>query len=194
MQQSTEQTAQSQAQENAGFIRHEFTRAGKTYIYDFEQITFIQAQLATEVMQYKRQTVERPAKSLRDMLLSGGGDYLTRVVAYVLTELDANGMPVPFNAKTTYDRALTFVQSLPVSAEQRIEECVTDFFSRRGKDSLVSTVLLREQEIDVQSLIESMLRLQAEHGLTPGGASSQSSAPSNDSTIPSNSSEDSETE
>jgi hypothetical protein len=190
----SESLAVNPAEQHAGFLRHEFKHDGHTYVYDFERITFVQAQLATEVMQFKRQTVERPAKSLRDMLLSGGGDYLTRVVAYILTEINASGNEVAFNIRSTYDRALAFVQSLPVSMETKIEECVTDFFSRRGKESLVSTVLLREQELDVQSLVETMLRAQAESGLTPAAASSMSSAHSSDSMSLMNSSGDSETE
>ncbi len=194
MEPATQLPASNPAEEHAGFLRHEFRHAGHLYIYDFERISFVQAQLATEVMQFKRQTVERPAKSLRDMLLSGGGDYLVRVVAYILTEIDGAGNEVAFNVRSTYDRALTFVQGLPVVEEKRIEECVTDFFSRRGKESLVSTVLLREQELDVQSLVETMLRAQAENGLSPATASSMSSVNSSDSTSLTSSSADSETE
>lgn len=187
-------TESSIAENHAGYLRHEFKHNGLVFVYDFERITFVQAQLATEVMQFKRQTVERPAKSLRDMLLSGGGDYLTRVFAYLLTEIDSSGDDVAFNARTTYDRALAFVQSLPVSLEAKIEECITDFFTRRGKESLVSTVLLREQELDVQSLVETMLRAQAENGLSPAAASSMSNASSSDSMNLMNSTVDSETE
>lgn len=180
--------AVADAPDNAGFITHEFAHGASRYVYSFELITLEQGQLASEVVYFKKQQIDRPAKSVNDMLLSGAGEYLIRAFAYLLTEVDATGGYKPFDRVRGYDAALRFARALPMSENHLVQECIEDFFTRTGRQQIVSDVLLREPGIDVNALLESALRA----AMTNGSATSNVSASSAHSTDPSNSTDGSE--
>ena len=138
---------------DTGFIEHRWTRDGKTYIYRFDLITLKRGNLATEVMFFKRQQLQKPSKSINDMLLSGGGEYLNRCLAYLLTELDERGQAVKFDERLTYDRTLAFINDMSMKEAEKAEECINDFFGRRNLSQLASEISSRVNQLDALKMI-----------------------------------------
>jgi hypothetical protein len=144
--------------EDAGYIEHKWARGTRTYVYRFDLISLKRGNLATEVMFFKKQQIDKPPKSVNEMLLSGGGDYANRCFAYLITELDYNGEPVKFDERLTYDRALAFVNDMSMTEYDKVEACINDFFGRKNMSQLA-------QEISSRESTTSMLRMIAESGL-----------------------------
>ncbi len=178
-------------QVTAPMERKLFSYNGRDYIYDFNIITFEQAQLATEVMQFKKQTLDKPPKSLTELIRSGSAEYLARVFAYIIVRVEPDGSLEKFNRVRGYDAALAFVQGLPVSMWQTVEECITDFFGRMGKESLASTVLSHESDLDVSAIVSSMLAGAFANAKKSDDDSSNDNSATDDSTSPASSTVDS---
>jgi hypothetical protein len=174
-------------QPTAQLDRQLFTNGGIVYCYDFDLITFEQAQMANEVMQFKKQSIDKPPKSIRDLVISGSAEYMARTFAFLVTRLDANGQPEQFVRVRTYDAALAFVQALPVSMWQKVEECIVDFFGRTGKAQLASSVLSHESELDVSAIVSSILQGAVANAAKNDDDSSNDSSATNDSMLKANS-------
>ncbi|MBI5646706.1 MAG: hypothetical protein HY962_07215 [Ignavibacteriae bacterium] len=144
-------------EERGGMLVRDFTVEGATYRYDMELITLEQANMAAEVLYYKRAMLEKPAAHVAQMLRAGGGDYLLRAFAYTLRRIDADGKPAPFSDQE-YERALQDVRTMSVRTHADVEACVSDFFTRFGLESVARTVLSRADEVrvDLADLIASL--------------------------------------
>jgi hypothetical protein len=134
----------------------EFEIAGVKYRYDMELVTVEQAQCAAEVLFYKRDTLDKPASHVSQMIKSGAGDYTLRAFAFILSRITEQD-PVPFS-DIEYERTLAAVRTMSVRFRADVEACLKDFFTRIGMESIVVTLLSRADEVrvDLQDLISKL--------------------------------------
>jgi hypothetical protein len=138
---------------DTGFIERRWTRDGQSYVYRFDLVTLKRGNLATEVMYFKRQQLQKPPKSFNETLQSGGGDYLNRCFAFLVTELDERGLPAKFDERLTYDRTLTFVDSMSMSEAEDVEACINDFFGHKKLSQLAAEITSRVNPLESLKLI-----------------------------------------
>lgn len=172
-------------------LRHVFENNGITYLYDYDLVTFEQAQLATEVMYFKQQTLEKAPKSINDLVLSGSAEYMARAFAFLIVKTEAGVTTEKFRRTTTYDKALAFTQALPAAEWNRVEDCLRDFFGRTGRGELVSNVLSHASQLGVNEIVSMLLQPDVMNAMRNAAESSSSASASSASTSPENSTDDS---
>ncbi len=122
-----------------------FEYEGKKYKYDFYQLTIEQAELAREAGEFKYNQLQAGAESFRQIVKSGGAEWLTIVARYLLREMKDNAKQ-PFNKDKAEIETEQFIKSLPIKHLNNLKECVSDFFTGIGKKPLVSAILQGERK------------------------------------------------
>ena len=122
-----------------------FTNNGKSYKYDFNILSVEQAELAREAGEFKYNQLQSEPESFRQVIKSGGAEWLSIVLRYLLREVK-NDVVQPFNKDKAETETEKFIKDLPIAQINDLKECVTDFFSGIGKKSLGLAILQGERK------------------------------------------------
>lgn len=122
-----------------------FTHNGKSYKYDFNILTVEQAELAREAGEFKYNQLQSEPESFRQVIKSGGAEWLSVVLRYLLREVK-NEVVQPFNKDKAETETEKFIKELPVSQINDLKECGSDFFSGIGKKPLGLAILQGERK------------------------------------------------
>lgn len=122
-----------------------FTLNGKSYKYDFNILTVEQAELAREAGEFKYNQLQSEPESFRQVIKSGGAEWLSVVLRYLLREVK-NDIVQAFNKDKAETETEKFIKEMPVSQINELKECVSDFFSGIGKKQLGLAILQGEKK------------------------------------------------
>lgn len=122
-----------------------FTHNDKSYKYDFNILTVEQAELAREAGEFKYNQLQNEPESFRQVLKSGGAEWLCVVLRYLLREVK-NDAVQPFNKDKAETETDKFIKELPVSYLNDLKGCITDFFTNIGKKPLGLAILQGEKK------------------------------------------------
>lgn len=160
--------------------------SGKTcHVYEFDSLPISHMLIIEEIYEFKRQQIKRPAPTFDAIVSSGGATYFQRAVSYLLLPSDDAGAVLTrdINPKKTE----AFVASLTGGEQlRRLEDCMRDFFGRRGKQELESDVRSRSF-LQLADLAQLGLALQMSTGVSPETEPLKSDVSSTDSTTQANS-------
>lgn len=118
----------------------EFNVDGTTLVYDYSQLRLAQMKLAEAVYGYQADLEKRPPRSWQEKLQLGGADYDLVVLSYILLKKNSDGSLQPFKGGETQQPILKLVEQIPAEQAQKAEECIEDFFERRGQYTLALLV------------------------------------------------------
>lgn len=126
-------------------------RNGKTYIYDFDLLTFAQVMHAEAVFSYAQEKIMNPPSRFEDVKMTGGLNWLSRAFSHLLVERLPDGEISGYEL-TRVDRVQDFIETQLSSRDFRrlTEDCKADFFDKAG---LVDAVSLRQLKMQLQPLI-----------------------------------------
>lgn len=126
-------------------------RNGKTYVYDFDLLTFAQVMHAEAVFNYAQEKIMNPPARFEDVKMTGGLNWLSRAFSHLLIECLPEGGFGEYELSKV-DRTQEFIEAQLTSRDFRRlgEECKADFFDKAG---LVDSVSLRQLKMQLQPLL-----------------------------------------
>ncbi len=135
------------------YLPTDFTNptTGETYRYDFERLSTAQGEFAEEVMEWKREQLQKGASTFNEITRSGGAEWLSAVASYLLVPVQ-NGVAQNFDEGRVYETQV-FVKGLPIKEYQRLKGCVTDFFTATGKQSAISQLLQNRNGVNAKDIL-----------------------------------------
>lgn len=136
----------------------EFTNEGRTFRYDYNELTVEQAELAREAGEFKFNQLQSDPESFRQLLKSRGAEWLAIVMSYLLREVKNNTL-VGFNKDKAESEVEAFVKKLPVVELESLKECVSDFFSNIGKRQVISAILQGEKKKSASEMLLPILQM-----------------------------------
>lgn len=129
----------------------EFTSGSKKYKYDRTLITVEQAELACEMLEFKRQQQQKGAESFSEVTRSRGAEWRMIIASYLLREIDEKGVR-DFDLGLV-SRTEAFVKALPITERARLLECIDDFFSSIGMRQAYSETLSSKRNLTLIDLL-----------------------------------------
>lgn len=110
-----------------------FEMDGKNYVYDFERLTVMQAEICKAVLLFQHAQGQARPESFKEVLKSGGATWVPYIFAHLIIEKTGDGNYKKWNegAAETDTFALVLRQQDATLAEE-MEKVVMDFFTRKN--------------------------------------------------------------
>lgn len=139
----------------------DITYYNRTFRYQFEDLSILQAEGAIEVLKFKLDQENMIRENFKQGLSSEGYKWLSICASFLFCELK-DGKPVIFNEAVQKETEL-FIQSLPQKKFYKIlEDCTIDFFSKRDMKNLLLLIQPKKRsesvkETFVKTFVEKMM-------------------------------------
>lgn len=169
----------------------QFEIDGTTLIYDFNKLTMAQMKMAEAVYGYQADLEKKPARSLKEKVQLGGADYDQVVLSHILLKRLPSGELERYKGGETQGKILDLINNMPAGQVAKAEEVIVDFFTRRGKYTLVLLVQRKYDFMHSQNIASMVLAAQEQ--MNSGKKSSTDNDEREPSTLPENASDESET-
>lgn len=146
------------------YLPMDFTNpaTGETYRYDYDRLSTDQCEFAEEVMEWKREQLQKGASTFNEITRSGGAEWLSTVASYLLVPVQ-NGIAQKFDEGRVYETQ-RFVKALPAKEYQRLKGCVTDFFTAMGKQSAISQLLQNRNGVNAKDILFQLMTANLKDG------------------------------
>lgn len=154
-----------------------YREKGAVFVYDFDNLVAVQHHQALAIAQFQMDLFSRGPRSLQQLEIGGGADWILRMCAHLTTQELPDGSLADYE-QTKVNAVLEFHKRIRgKDAFERQVEVVTDFLERHDKQEAVLALLLRDA-VQLAALV---------HGQTQNSISSEP----NESTVESSSPENS---
>lgn len=145
-----------------------FEYNGSTYLYDRERITVEQAEIAKEILEFRYNAGKNPPRDVRQLFGSRSIEWCLMVLSYLLLKKDGDAI-LPFDIDKVPE-VEKFVKSLPLKFYEKLKECVSDFFSCIGSNSIYSQVNTNAKTLNVSEILSALIPLMmAKNGVNTSG-------------------------
>lgn len=181
----------TETEETTTELTAQFEIDGVTLIYDFNKLTMAQMKMAEAVYGFQADLEKKPARTLKEKVQVGGADYDQVVLSHILLKRLPSGELERYKGGETQGKILDLINSMPAPQVKQAEEVIVDFFTRRGKYTLVLLVQRKYDFMHSQSLASAILAAHQQVNSEP--KSSTDNGESEPSSLPENANEESET-
>jgi len=130
---------------------------GRKFIYKYKNLSILQAELAREAGEFKRDQLEAQPESFKQILKSRGAHWLPQICSYLFREFK-NDVLLKFNLDKVETDIEQFFQELPIEERPKLEACITDFFSNIGNPLTASLLLQRERKPNLTKTLLPLLQ------------------------------------
>lgn len=149
---------------------------GEVYIYDFDELTLEQLNIAVQLFNQHGEMLNSPPKNIDQAMSGGMMDLVLRAISHLIVPADDIGEPTAYKRESS-GTSLKYLRSLKSKEYKKVQDIKTDFFSRAGI-------------VDVESLLHFKPMLAAA-GLIQSGQIARPFAPAKSADSNSNDSNDS---
>lgn len=144
----------------------EFSIERKTLVYDFDLLTLAQMKMAEAVYEFAADLEKNPPRTVEEKLrLTADRD--ARVLALILVEKKGD-VVAPFDPQAQPLPLMLAVSKMSAKDVKRAEECIADFFGKRGRTTLLlmvrSSYELKYAEVVVEGLVRRVQAIQDSQG------------------------------
>lgn len=169
----------------------QFEIDGVTLVYDFNKLTMAQMKMAEAVYGFQADLEKKPARTLKEKVQVGGADYDQVVLSHILLKRLPSGELERYKGGETQGKILDLINNMPAPQVKQAEGVIVDFFTRRGKYTLVLLVQRKYDFMHSQNLASMILAAQQQ--LNSEQKSSTDNGESEPSSTPENANDESET-
>lgn len=146
-----------------------FKTPSGTFVYDYKKLTAVQVMAAEELANWKKEQIEQPAPDFRTVERSGSTFYTLDLAAILLVGTTGKQRRA-YDHDKRHETRKALEQMTDPEQYTRLESCLRDFFTRRGKRRLASITLSR---VNVGRLL-SLLSTQGATAISSGNSSASS--------------------
>lgn len=168
---------QTETEEEKRELTAQFEIDGTTLIYDYNNLTMAQMKMAEAVYGYQADLEKRPARTLAEKIQLGGADYDQVVLSHILLKRLPSGELEKYKGGETQRKILELVNAMPASQVTKAEEVISDFFTKRGKYTLVLLVQRKYDSLYAQHIASEIMAMQEQ---MTSGVKSQSDKKENE--------------
>lgn len=118
-----------------------FTNNTKSYVYDKTLLTIEQVELVRELANFKTNQLIATPNTFKEVVKSGGADFLMSALSYLLIEKNSKNETLEFNRDKAENEVFSFVKKLSAFEDEKILNCVSDFFCSIKKESQLLQIL-----------------------------------------------------
>lgn len=140
--------------------KYEFEHSGRKFIYDFNEISLEQAELAREIASFKitQQEMLNSEIDYLKFLNSKGAEWRLLVLSYLLLE-EKNDKLIKFErAKISeYDK---FVKGIKIADYEKVGKVIDDFFINIGMQPITSVLLQNTKNKQTLAMLSTILMSQ----------------------------------
>ncbi len=131
-----------------------------TLVYDASIISVTQSELARELAEFKIHQQEALPDKFDQVLRSGGAEYLSLLMAFILREVNPDGTIRDFDRIRAETIIQPLIAKMPATEITRFQEVIKDFFSITGNSNLSSQLLQgRKKQNAQEALFRTMVQM-----------------------------------
>ncbi|MBX3045290.1 MAG: hypothetical protein KIT33_12570 [Candidatus Kapabacteria bacterium] len=130
---------------------------GRKFIYKYKNLSILQAELAREAGEFKRDQLEAQPESFKQVLKSRGAHWLPQICSYLFREFKDESL-LKFNLDKVETDIEQYFQNLPNEERPKLEESIKDFFTNIGFPQTALLLLQRERKPNLTKTLLPLLQ------------------------------------
>jgi hypothetical protein len=129
----------------------------RKFIYKYKNLSILQAELAREAGEFKRDQLESQPDSFNRIIKSRGAHWLPQICSYLFREYKNDALQ-KFNLDRVETDIELFFQELPNDERPKLEATIKDFFSNIGLPQTALLLLQRERKPNLTKTLLPLLQ------------------------------------